>query len=76
MSTRVAGPQKAERPPGDKLFKVHIVGTTCRPTSNFFWNMFTDRDHIDGYPVVMVTQFLETLKEFPPRHEPATFTID
>jgi hypothetical protein len=24
----------------------------------------------------MVTQFLETFKEFPPRHEPATFTID
>ena len=45
-------------------------------TSNTYWDWFIDRDYIAGYSIVMVTQFLETFKEFPPRHEPATFTID
>ena len=45
-------------------------------TSNTYWDWFIDRDYIAGYAIVIVTQFLETFKEFPPRHEPATFTID
>ena len=28
------------------------------------------------YASAMVTQFLESFKEFPPRHPPASFTID
>ncbi|MET0662307.1 MAG: arylsulfatase, partial [Ilumatobacteraceae bacterium] len=45
-------------------------------TSNTYWDWFLDRDYIAGYAIVIVTKFLETFKEFPPRHEPATFTID
>ncbi|MET0324466.1 MAG: arylsulfatase [Ilumatobacteraceae bacterium] len=45
-------------------------------TSNTYGDWFLDRDYIAGYAIVIVTKFLETFKEFPPRHEPATFTID
>src|SRR6478609_3771367 len=45
-------------------------------TSNTYWDWFINRNYIAGYATVIVTQFLETFKEFPPRHEPATFTID
>jgi hypothetical protein len=28
------------------------------------------------YAIAMATKFLETFEEFPPRHPPASFTID
>jgi len=45
-------------------------------TSNTYWDWFLDHDYIAEYGVAIATAFLETFKEFPPRQEPATFTID
>ena len=45
-------------------------------TSNTYWDWFIDRAYITGYGTMLGTAFLETFKEFPPRQEPATFTID
>lgn len=44
-------------------------------TSNTYWDWFFDRDYIAFMANAVVTQFLETFKEFPPRREPASFTI-
>jgi arylsulfatase len=35
-----------------------------------------DRIYLVLYGSAIATQFLETFKEFPPRQEPATFTIN
>jgi arylsulfatase len=35
-----------------------------------------DRLYLMFYGSAIVTQFLETFKEFPPRQEPASFTIN
>ncbi len=45
-------------------------------TSNTYWDWFIDRVYHRPYGSVIATQFLETFKEFPPRQEPASFTID
>ncbi|MFM1725338.1 MULTISPECIES: arylsulfatase [Rhodococcus] len=45
-------------------------------TSNTYWDWFLDHDYIAFYGTAIGTAFLETFKEFPPRQEPATFTID
>jgi hypothetical protein len=45
-------------------------------TSNTYWDWFMGKDFIAFYGVAIVTQFLETFKEFPPRREPASFTIN
>ncbi|AHH22155.1 putative arylsulfatase [Nocardia nova SH22a] len=45
-------------------------------TSNTYWDWFLDHDFIAFYGTAICTAFLETFKEFPPRHEPASFTID
>ncbi|MCD2198100.1 arylsulfatase [Actinomycetospora endophytica] len=45
-------------------------------TSNTYWDWFLDHDYIALYGGGIGTAFLETFKEFPPRQEPATFTID
>ncbi len=45
-------------------------------TSNTYWDWFLDRDFIVFYGVAIATHFLETFKEFPPRQESASFTID
>ncbi len=45
-------------------------------TSNTYWDWFVRRAYITGYGVGLTTQFLETFKEFPPRQEPATFTVN
>ncbi|MFE3023090.1 arylsulfatase [Nocardia tengchongensis] len=45
-------------------------------TSNTYWDWFLDHDYITAYATAIVTQFLDTFKEFPPRQEPATFTVD
>lgn len=44
-------------------------------TSNTYWDWFFEHDYIAFMANALVTQFLETFKEFPPRREPASFTI-
>ena len=45
-------------------------------TSNTYWDWWLDHDFIAFYGNAIAKQFLETFKEFPPRHPPASFTID
>jgi arylsulfatase A-like enzyme len=45
-------------------------------TSNTYYDWFLDRDYLVFYAGAIVTQFLETFKEFPPRQEAASFTIN
>ncbi|MGH3681365.1 MAG: arylsulfatase [Natronosporangium sp.] len=45
-------------------------------TSNTYWDWFLDHDFITFYGTAIATEFLKTFREFPPRHEAATFTID
>ena len=44
-------------------------------TSNTYWDWVIDRLYLMFYGTALVTRFLETFKEFPPRQEPASFTI-
>jgi arylsulfatase len=45
-------------------------------TSNTYYDWFLDHDYLAFYGGAIVTQFLETFKEFPPRQEAASFTIN
>jgi arylsulfatase A-like enzyme len=45
-------------------------------TSNSYWDWFIDRDYITAYGVAITTAFLQTFKDFPPRHEPASFSVN
>ena len=45
-------------------------------TSNTYYDWFIDRDYLVFYGGFIATQFLETFKEFQPRQEAASFTID
>ncbi|WP_426573910.1 arylsulfatase [Aquihabitans sp. McL0605] len=45
-------------------------------TSNTYWDWFLDHDFFALYGSIIGTMFLETFKEFPPRQESASFTID
>jgi arylsulfatase len=45
-------------------------------TSNTYYEWFLHHDFIVFYGTAICTAFLDTFKEFPPRHEPASFTID
>ncbi len=45
-------------------------------TSNTYYDWFLDHDFIAFYGTAICTEFLKTFKEFPPRHPPASFTID
>jgi arylsulfatase A-like enzyme len=45
-------------------------------TSNTYYDWFIDHDYIALAATAIVTQFLQTFKEFPPRQKSATFTID
>ena len=45
-------------------------------TSNTYYDWWLDHDYIAFYAGAIVTQFLETFKEFPPRQEAASFTIN
>jgi arylsulfatase len=45
-------------------------------TSNTYYDWFLDHDYIALAATAIVTQFLATFKEFPPRQKSATFTID
>ena len=44
-------------------------------TSNTYWDWVMDRIFIVLYGNALVLRFLDTFKEFPPRAEPASFTI-
>jgi arylsulfatase len=45
-------------------------------TSNTYYDWFLDHDFIAFYGNAICMEFLETFKKFPPRHPPATFSID
>jgi len=45
-------------------------------TSNTYYDWFLNHDYIALAATTIVTQFLETFKDFPPRQKAATFTID
>ena len=45
-------------------------------TSNTYYDWFIDHAYLVVYAIAMSTAFLDTFREFPPRHEPASFTID
>jgi arylsulfatase A-like enzyme len=45
-------------------------------TSNTYYNYLLDNDYIVLAAAALVSQFLETFKEFPPVQRPASFTID
>jgi hypothetical protein len=45
-------------------------------TSNTYWDWFVDSAILVITASVVVAQFLETFKEFPPRQKAASFTID
>jgi arylsulfatase A-like enzyme len=45
-------------------------------TSNTYYDYIVDNDYIILAATAIVTQFLETFREFPPAQMPASFTID
>jgi arylsulfatase len=45
-------------------------------TSNTYWDWLLHRAFFVFYATAMATKFLDTFKEFPPRHPPASFSID
>ena len=45
-------------------------------TSNTYYDWFLDNDYIALAATALVTQFLATFEEFPPRQKAASFTID
>jgi arylsulfatase A-like enzyme len=45
-------------------------------TSNTYYEWFLRRDFFALYATAMASAFLDTFKEFPPRHPPASFSID
>ena len=45
-------------------------------TSNTYYEWLLRHDYFIFYMTAMATVFLETFKEFPPRHEPASFSVD
>jgi arylsulfatase len=45
-------------------------------TSNTYWDWVAENGMIVLTASAMISQFLETFKEFPPRQEAASFTID
>jgi arylsulfatase A-like enzyme len=45
-------------------------------TSNTYWDWFVENDYIALAATFVLTEFLATFKEFPPRQKAASFTID
>jgi hypothetical protein len=45
-------------------------------TSNTYYDWFIDHDYIALAAQVIVSEFMATFKEFPPRQKAASFTID
>jgi hypothetical protein len=47
-----------------------------RNTSNSYWDWHLRKGYMTMGAQALVSAFLETFKEFPPRHKAASFTID
>lgn len=47
-----------------------------KPNILVIWGDEQRRDFFGFYATAMASAFLDTFKEFPPRHEPASFSID
>jgi arylsulfatase len=45
-------------------------------TSNTYWDWLLDHAFMAIYGQALVTRYLDTFKEFPPRQRAASFTID
>jgi arylsulfatase A-like enzyme len=45
-------------------------------TSNTYYDWFVDNDYIALAATAVMTEFLQTFREFPPRQKAASFTID
>jgi arylsulfatase len=45
-------------------------------TSNTYWDWYISKAYLIMAAQALVSRFLETFKEFPPRQKPATFTIN
>ncbi len=45
-------------------------------TSNTYYEWLFKHDFFVFYMTAMATKFLDTFREFPPRHEPASFSVD
>jgi arylsulfatase len=45
-------------------------------TSNTFWDWMFENDYLVLAATGLVTEFLQTFREFPPRQKAASFTID
>ncbi|MFN8226810.1 MAG: arylsulfatase [Mycobacterium sp.] len=45
-------------------------------TSNTYYEWFMRHDYFVFYMTAMAAKFLDTFKEFPPRHPPASFSVD
>jgi hypothetical protein len=45
-------------------------------TSNTYYDWFLRRDFFVFYATAMASAILDTFKEFPPRHPPASFSVD
>lgn len=45
-------------------------------TSNTYWDWYISKAYLIGPAQRVVTSFLETFRDFPPRQRPAAFTID
>ena len=45
-------------------------------TSDTYYDWLLDHANFVAIAIAMATAFLDTFREFPPRHEPASFTID
>jgi hypothetical protein len=45
-------------------------------TSNTYYDWFLDNDYLALAATAIMTEFLATFKDFPPRQRPASFTID
>lgn len=45
-------------------------------TSNTYYEWLLRNDFFLFYATAMATKFLETFKDFPPRHAPASFSVD
>ncbi|HEX3547164.1 MAG TPA: arylsulfatase [Mycobacterium sp.] len=60
-----------------KIFNLRTDPFECADvTSNTYYDWMLDHIFLAFYAGAIVTQFLETFKEFPPRQEAASFTIN
>jgi hypothetical protein len=59
------------RNPSNSTIRTLIGSPDCT-----YYDWFLHHDYFVLYAIAMSTEFLDTFKEFPPRHPPASFTID